>query len=261
MPFGRRTFKARRRYGGKKTFKRRPYKTRKVAKRTRADAAKFRRGYMHRFTRYSDVSYLALTNPYTWANESVGGGAPPGPGIAGHSGNKGFVFNLDDVVSYGDFVATYDQYRILSCVVEVTPLLNQNSGTVPTPNATVLRWTYDHDDANTDGMSDSTTPGPTADQWWAQRLPNVHQRNISNNSTIYIPVVPTPMIATADDPTFSTLSAIMTNKKRQWIDVAAPGVPHYGLKMQILQRSNTVSDPTPIVSFRIKYNLEFKGPR
>lgn len=262
MPFGRRSFKARRRYGGKRTFKRKSYKTRKTAKRTRIAASKFRRGYTHRFTRYSEVGQLALISPYQWGSTAVGGGTAPPTPFTGHCGNKGFVFNLQDIVKEDEYINLFDQYRILSTVVEVTPLLSQNSGTVPTPNTTVLRWVYDHDDNSTFGMWTDGVSVDQADVWWAQHMPGVREVPLTTNRTVYIPVIPTPKLNTATDPTIPAggTSAI-TSKKRQWIDCGMPNVPHYGLKMQILQRANTVADPTPIVTYRIKYNLEFKGPR
>lgn len=261
MPFTKRTYRPRRRAMTKRTFKRRSYFGKKPTRRARMQSAMFRRGNVHRFTRYTDVSYLSLTNAYTWADQAVGGGAPAAT-VTGHSGDKGFVFNLDDVVKRDEYVDLFDQYRILSCVVEVTPLLSQMSGVVPTPNVTMLRWFYDADDNSTLGMSD-TPPlaSGNADVFWGQRAPNVRQVALSTNRTIYIPVIPTLSGVTDLDPTFATQVAVLTGKKRQWIDCGAPNVPHYGLKMQILQRSNTVSDATPIVSFRIKYNLEFKGTR
>lgn len=262
MPFGRRSFKARRRYGGKRTFKRRSYKTRKVAKRTRSAAAKFRRGYTHRFVRYTNVGQLACLSPYQWGNVQVGGGTAPTTPFTGHCGNKAFVFTLQDIVKEDEYINLFDQYRILSCVVEVTPLLAQQSGTVPTPNTTVLRWTYDHDDNSPFGMYTDGVSADQADDWWGQRMPNVKELPINSNRTIYIPVIPTPKLTTLESPDTTPVQvAALTSKKRQWFDCGQPNIPHYGLKMQILQRANTVADQTPIIQYRIKYNLEFKGPR
>lgn len=261
MPIGKRTFRSRRRFGGKKTFRRK----RNVSRKTRI-LRKFTSGNYHRFTRYSGYTYGFLTDQMSIANYSVGGVVPP---IGSRNAS---VFNFCPAFSISDcdgnmlgtgneeFSRLFDDYRIRGAVVEIT---GNNNAAFPNDalagatlkGALKVRWVYDHNDSSTANMN--------TDIWWAQRAPLVKEVMLTGNRTIKIPVRPTP-ITLVNDTALS--SAASTIKRGQWISMVSPAVPHYGLKIQVVSLGmDSIPVPTssdvPPFFWRIKYIMEFKGPR
>lgn len=255
MPFRKRTYTARRRFG--RSYRKKRYYKKKSYKRVAAKARKFNNGNVHRFTRYSNVGYLECVQPYDWGAQEVGGGGAPGVAITGHCANKAFVFSLSDVVHSEEFGSLFDQYRILSAVVEIQPLLTPASMTGTGGTQMVARWFYDHDDDSTLGMS-----GADADEFWGQRAPLVKETPFRYNRPIIIPVIPTTQtMAPQDEGNVYAPVPGVSGKRRMWLDMTFPDVPHYGLKFQVLRRAQLAAEVGPIAQYRIKYNLEFKNPR
>lgn len=260
MAFGRRTFRVRRRFtsGSKKTFKRK----RNVTRKTRM-LRRFKGGNYHRFTRYSGYTYGRLDNQCPIGNYSVGG--ETNPSIAPYNSictNRSPAFTLTDcdatMLGTTEFANLFDEYRIRSAVVEISG--NQNGGY---PNdalagtqlkgAVRVRWVYDH--------NDNTTTNMNTDIWWAQRAPLVKEAVLTGNRIIRIPVRPTPISLVT---VTSTTTGASTIKKGQWLNTEQANIPHYGLKFQVWcpgDNSAQATDAVPPFFYRIKYNLEFKGPK
>jgi len=164
------------------------------------------------------------------------------PGSAG-----GISFALDQVLT-ADFTALFDEYRICA----VTALFYPDNTTVDAPEQIsglpadpgMLETMIDYDDATT----------PVATDFLENQTYRVNR--FLGKAPIKVSLVPRVSAALFK----SSLSLAYGSKARQWIDLAAPEVPHYGIKYRF---SSSIPDVEHQYGYyyQVIYYLQFRGVR
>jgi len=136
----------------------------------------------------------------------------------------GQTFSLDQLVNNSEFTALFDFYRITH--VQVKFFFEHDPGA---QSAAAAFWpklytVIDHDDSNA-----MTTLNEAREHGRCQvRVLNPNRPTIINIKPSCLTEVYRSAITTSYIP-----------KYRQWIDMAAPNVPHYGLKFMVDNFTNT----------------------
>ena len=152
-------------------------------------------------------------------------------------------FNLNQIPNVAEFTALYDQYQIKGIQWTLLPRWNSGEGGDPTvvnnnlisPVFTVL----DYDDA--------TAPSSLDDLMQYQNLKQT--RNAVPHRRYFKPQVLISNYRTA-------LTTGYAPKKNQWLDIAQPDIPHFGLKYGI-----PVNGESMKYDVMVKYYLAFKNVR
>lgn len=128
----------------------------------------------------------------------------------------GRSFTAGDIGQFGNFATVFDQYRIMSIEVWLTPIYQDIAGG---NSASEMYTVIDYDDANTPSSAS----------------PLLQYTNVTSTTSyegVYRKWRPHIPAAT------NSLSQLQ-NKVSTWIDVASTAVPHYGLKIAV--KSSTVT--------------------
>lgn len=237
MPYGRRAAadSTPARYRKRKYSRKIPAQTRRPKRPARRYLGGMRRTVSlnkHVFSRYGNAIVVSCNTP-TLASD--------------------YDFKLNDLINATEFTQLFDQYMILKVVVKIQMITNPdgfsytNSVTGPTQNNFFPKIWYIRD---YDGGASET-------------LSTIKERTgvsyiIPKPNKVYsIVLKPLPLVQTY-------LTALSTGyaPKRLWIDIAAPTVPHYGLKTVI---DCLGMDPADTIGFQYrletKYYVAFKGVR
>lgn len=187
---------------------------------------------MHKFVRWHKTIDSAL-DPLTLSCNFGTSGVSP----------MGMTFRLDDVSAFSEFVALYDQYKILNVKVyfDYSPDVGGAPGSAAAyPKLWVKR---DYDDAAT----------PTLLQL-AQSNQTKCLRFNDGRTTRMISLRP----AVRNEVYRSSTTTAYTQQHGAWLDMTYPDVPHHGLKLvaQGLPGTNLGA-----FTIRIKYTLLFKNVR
>jgi hypothetical protein len=147
------------------------------------------------------------------------------------------AFTLSGVLpDYANWVAVYDQYRIVA--VEVTFIQNNNAGTSNAVQGEIFS-VIDYDDTNNLGsLSD------------AMAYPNVVICNL--NDTVVRSFKPHVAVGLYGGSTFTSYG----NRADQWIDAASPGVPHYGIKWAATPTQSVIE-----YDAMVRMHVQFRNPR
>lgn len=134
-------------------------------------------------------------------------------------GYRSYTFHLDQLPGVSDFTTLYDQYRINGVKLEFVP---QISGMDGNPNTTLyampnIHMVIDRDDTNTLALTDMM-----------QYTGYKRKRGHLSCSVYFKPSVLTEVFRSA-------VSTSYVPKTGQFIDMAAPNVPHYGVKVIVDQ--------------------------
>lgn len=156
-------------------------------------------------------------------------------------GGLAWEFKLSDVPDYTDFANLYDAYVIDMVKITYT-LENNNPGNFP-----VLYWANDYDDANTPLLSSTVTTHQGC---------QMHAFSEAGRS-VTLKVRPRALLSTYQS---GVTSAYSWAKEGTIIDMANPGVPHYGIKTW-LANANASATPFTRVRTTVKYYMRFIGQR
>lgn len=150
-------------------------------------------------------------------------------------------FNLASLTQYTSFSTIFDQYKIDEVQVIIRPMFQSNSLGAPGAVKVPLLYTViDYDDINTPTILDM------------KEYSNV---TVSMYETVVIRFKPRIAVAS-----YSGTFASFANLGNTWIDVASPGVQHYGLKVGC---EGGISGQTLLQVFDIsvKYKVSFRNIR
>lgn len=156
-----------------------------------------------------------------------------------------FIFKLSDIPQSLEFTRLFDSYRIINITISASPMTNSALTINP---AYKMLWAVDLDDDNV----------PTLDTM-LQRS-NVHIKNVSsggNNPQVFY-LKCRPRYLTEIYKTALT-TGYGQGARKQWLDCADPGIPHYGIKV-LFDTSPTLGHEVTW-QFYINYNVEFKSLR
>lgn len=163
----------------------------------------------------------------------TGSGNLVGTAISG--AGVGYTFQLNQCVQYTDWVAVYDQYRIVAVEISFSPIYNTITKTVDGQGR--LFTCIDYDDA-------AAPTGPN----------DVRRFDTCIVTNAYSPVT-RRLVPRCADALYSGAFTSYGSSANRWIDCASPGVQHYGVKAWV---DPSTSVPTTY-SVEIKMYLEFRG--
>lgn len=161
---------------------------------------------VHRFRRYTASSTISCV---------AGVGTQP----------TAFQFKLSDVINAGEFTTLFDRYRLDRVVIKFQLISNPDAASLPNVggggNASnfypKMWYINDYDDANTETISQL--------QERANTKCCILKPNMIKTITL-VPAIASQVFSTA-------VTAGYAPKFRQYLDIAYPDVPHYGLKTLI----------------------------
>lgn len=159
------------------------------------------------------------------------------------------TFKLDDCITYQSFTQLYDAYKITKVSLTIE-YLNNVSGIGGAALMPTIYMYYDQDDANVP-TSQVRVIGKQG-----MRLHHFNTGKQAKTTFKFSPTIPQLAIADAE----GTISQAMVASKPQWIDCAAPSVPHYAFKALI---TDLYAPGVPVVNvFRLNwtYDVQFRSP-
>ncbi len=145
---------------------------------------------------------------------------------------KAFQFALSDLPGYTDFTGLFDQYRILEIMLEFIPVTVPFGASTSSTAYPSIHSIIDLDDANLPASVDELRQYGSH-----QVVPN--QKYFRR---VFTPRWPIAAYSGA-------FTSYAQNDVRQWLDVASPGVIHYGVK-------TAVSPVTTASGSFVLYNVE-----
>lgn len=141
--------------------------------------------------------------------------------------------------------SVFDKYRLTKVLVEV--FYSHNSSPTGDPRLPVLTQALDFD--SVDGTS-------LLNEYAGARL--VQFGNNVNSQRFYL-TNPTATYAMGSD---APLIAVVGGQKvSPWLDTAAPGINHYGMRFQVSNFGGTQNATVGTFLFNIRLSFEFKNPR
>jgi len=186
----------------------------------------------HRFTRYGD----AVTTTTTSVSEPLT-----------------YSWSLTDVLSYAEFTAMFDQYKIVAVDFKIQMISSPDASNLPnsTSSTNSVNWfpklwyIRDYDGGGSDTLAQ------------IKERVGVKFFVMRPNKAYNIRISPKVLFQT-----YKTLTSTGYSPKKGWIDCADNNVPHYGLNAVI---DCLGLDPTDATGFRFriepKFHLAFKGVR
>lgn len=168
----------------------------------------------------------------------------------GYQTTQSWGFTLSNLPNFNEFVALYDQYKILEVKVKIIPQYIVNTYDVGSLQRVYqLNYIRDHDDADltTLGYTDNENP-------W---LENSKVKKIMLNHPVTITVKPSVLIQTYETLTSTGYSP----KFDQWLDCNDSTVPHYGLKVRIYDPAATTAGTEAVAAVYVQYKIAMKHPR
>lgn len=135
-------------------------------------------------------------------------------------------FCLSDLPNYTEFTALYDQYKIKMVKLQIKMINVPESYALPGSAASNLYvnyyptiwWTQDHDDNNYNTVAQM------------REFARVKHAVLYPNREVTILVRPTVLSQLYLN---NTTTGYATQFKQPWLDMANPGIPHYGVKAAI----------------------------
>lgn len=141
--------------------------------------------------------------------------------------------------------AVFDKYRLAKVLVEV--FYSHNSSPTGDPRLPVLTQALDFD--SVDGTS-------LLNEYAGARLIQFGNNVNSQRFNLYNPTATTVM--GSDAPLIAVVSG---QKVSPWLDSAASGVNHYGMRFQLSNFGGTQNAVVGTFMFNVKMSFEFKNPR
>lgn len=224
--------------GGKR---RRFAKKGKVAKFSKRSLA----GSMYTFKRFHTFT-VSTENSVQEGNADIAWDDP--------TGYLGLSFALNDVPNASEFTTLFDQYRIKSVSVKMTPIWNNveasNVDSNDTSEAQNMIATYVYDFDNITGILDIEE---------LNQYQRRHQKTLAGTRSKKMFLNPRAQVRvlTAGGASTNALSSSL-----QWQDCADPNVPYYGIRM-LVKPINIQYNPTDnfVLRFDFTYVLQFKNVR
>ena len=220
---------------------------RSVKRRNVARAGPARRKRMSRSRRRGRKSFRKAINQHIYTRYAT---TPTDHDITTGSGTFAEKFTFDSIKGYTEFSAMYDRYKITSVQLQITLINNPNavvpSVTLPVTTQNVTNWypklwyVKDYDDEST----------ATIDA--LKERANVKCLILRPNKIYKIRVRPAILAQT-----YRTVATTGYSPKwRQWIDMADPDVPHYGIKYDLDCQGLDPADSQPF-KIRVEYKYFF----
>lgn len=213
-------------------------------------AAKFSKrsglaGSIYTFKRFRTLTYSTETSVQA-GNADVSWDDP--------TGYLGLKFTLNDVPNASEFTTLFDQYRIKSIAIKMTPIWNNVEASEvdagDTSEAQVMTCTYVYDFDNV---------GPVLDEEELNQYQRRHQKMLAGSKPkkMYCKPRAQVRVLTAGGGATSALSSAL-----QWQDCGDPNVPYFGIRM-LVKPTNIQYNPTDNFVLRLdtKYVLQFKNVR
>lgn len=170
------------------------------------------------------------------------------------TGYLGLKFTLNDVPNAAEFTSLFDQYRIKSVAVKMTPIWNNVEASEVDANSTdeaqnmVATYVYDFDNIST-----------VLDIEQLNQYQRRHQKVLagSRSKKMFLNPRAQVRVLTAGGASTNALSSAL-----QWQDCADPNVPYYGIRM-LVKPINIQYNPTDNFVLRLDftYVLQFKNVR
>lgn len=220
--------------------------------------------YKHKFTRWGNtmdvVSYNALGASNIQVNVDSGGQTTPltvgswsldtsGVNLSNQFGGA-FQFQLEDLPSYQDFTALFDQYRIDQVDIEVSNVHNSSTGTDAQQQMPTIIWAPDFDDAQVPTLASRLSERQRAKQWTFR------------GSGVPLKFSIKPRIA---QPAYrDALTSPYVVGPPAFLNASYTDVPHFGVKFWMQNcYASAVPGGKGETHFRIKckYHLSFKDPQ
>lgn len=210
-------------------------RTRVAPSRRKKNSMMYRGLAPYLFTRYGTATFL------TFSNSTLG--------FTYQSFQRSFTLN--DCVGFSEFTTLFDQYKISKVQIEfglqnnpdAVNLLNNATSQTNANFYPKIWYTPDYDD--------ETSPTLEA----IKQYPQVKCRVLEPNKIVRVVVRPKAQVQIYQSATSTGYGAF-----NGWLDVGAPGVPHYGLKACIDGQGIN-----PNTAFRVaveyKYWIQLKNPR
>lgn len=166
----------------------------------------------------------------------------------GYQFGAALQFRLENVQSFTDFTALYDQYKIKGVKVQIIPLsdssTSQSSGFLPT-----LYWARDNDDGGA---------VPVAESELRQRQ-DCKTMRLTSPKSIFIR---NPKVTTDVEVQGAGVTLASKIESAGWMDCNDSNVMHNGLKMWFKNVDLRIS-PNTITAFRFEctYYIAFRNPQ
>lgn len=178
----------------------------------------------------------------------------PELGGLGYMKALGLHFRLADVRNYGDFTNLFQQYRIKSVELTVSPRFTEN-GVHPGTQATgppKLRIGY---------AFTPNTAAPISPDDWTKFQEHADFVERPFDKELKIKLYPRPL-----DSQYLGVSAsgYSTGSKSPWCSILYPDIPHFGLSLALLGWPANAAPPTPwpaspVAYISAKYTFELRG--
>lgn len=160
----------------------------------------------------------------------------------------GLEFHLTDLPNSAEFQNLFDQYRIRKVKLRWIPQATvANPGIIGANNGPDFYYTADYDDS---------TPPSSRDQMMQEQGVKIRY-GVSRPFTYLI----SPRAANLVYGGALATDAYAMARKSQWLDVAYPAVPHYGIKFGMWNTGGLTSTADYNIDLYADYYVDLMGPR